>query len=73
MTPEETKNLAEKKKELKKELKELIGNAVGGIRGRLAELQADIKECGGEDAVEEMLVALDCTFDQFDSALKSWN
>jgi len=73
MNPEEKENLAEKKKELKKELKELIGGAVGKIRGRLAELQADIKECGGEDVVEEILVALDCTFDQADSALNSWN
>jgi hypothetical protein len=72
----------EKKEQLEKErayaaetsarLKKAIGEKLGEIRAMVMAESERMAECGGSEAAESILCALDCTCDQVDSALNSW-
>ena len=53
-------------------LKKAIGEKLADIRALVSVETKQMMECGGADAVESILCALDCTCDQVDSALDSW-
>ena len=53
-------------------LKKAIGEKLADIRALIADEIPRMAECGGADAAESVLCALDCTYDQVESALKSW-
>lgn len=53
-------------------LKKAIGEKLADIRALLSAETARMTECNGADAVESILCALDCTYDQVESALDSW-
>lgn len=53
-------------------LEKAIGEKLGEIRSLITAEISRMAECGGADAAESILCALDCTYDQVESALKSW-
>ena len=53
-------------------LKKAIGEKLADIRALIAAEAKRMVECGGADAAESILCALDCTYDQVESALDSW-
>lgn len=54
-------------------LKKAIGEKLAEIRGLISVEEYDkMVECGGGEAIESILCALDCTCDQVESALDSW-
>ena len=53
-------------------LKKEIGEKLGDIRSKIAAEISKMAECGGADAAESILCALDCTYDQAVAALDSW-
>ena len=53
-------------------LKKAIGEKLADIRALILVEAKQMMECGGAEAVESILCALDCTCDQVDSALDSW-
>ena len=53
-------------------LEKAIGEKLGEIRALITAEISRMAECGGADAAESVLCALDCTYDQVESALKSW-
>ena len=53
-------------------LKKVIGEKLADIRALISVEAKQMMECGGAEAVESILCALDCTCDQVDSALDSW-
>lgn len=53
-------------------LEKAIGEKLGDIRALIAAEAKQMIEYGGADAAESILCALDCTCDQVESALKSW-
>ena len=53
-------------------LKKAIGEKLADIRALISVEAKQMMECGGMEAVESILCALDCTCDQVDSALDSW-
>ena len=53
-------------------LKKAIGEKLADIRAMISVEAKRMVECGGTDAVESILCALDCTCDQVDGALGSW-
>ena len=53
-------------------LKRVIGEKLADIRALISVEAKQMMECGGAEAVESILCALDCTCDQVDSALDSW-
>ena len=53
-------------------LEKAIGEKLGDIRALIATEAKQMIEYGGADAAESILCALDCTYDQVESALKSW-
>ena len=53
-------------------LEQAIGEKLGDIRSLISAAAKQMLECGGADAAESILCALDCTYDQVESALKSW-
>lgn len=53
-------------------LEKAIGEKLADIRALIAAEAKQMIECGGADAAESILCALDCTYDQAESALKSW-
>ena len=53
-------------------LEKAIGEKLGEIRALITAEISRMAECGGADAAESILCALDCTYDQVESALKSW-
>ena len=53
-------------------LKKTIGEKLGDIRSLISAEAKQMIECGGADAAESILCALDCTCDQVESALDSW-
>ena len=52
--------------------KKVIGEKLADIRALISVEAKQMMECGGAEAVESILCALDCTCDQVDSALDSW-
>ena len=52
--------------------KKVIGEKLADIRSLISAETKQMIECGGADAAESILCALDCTYDQVESALKSW-
>ena len=54
-------------------LKKAIGEKLADIRALISVEAKQMTECGGMEAVESILCALDCTCDQVDSALDSWD
>ena len=54
-------------------LKKAIGEKLGEIRAMISAESERMAECGGAEAAESILCALDCTCDQVDSALNSWS
>ena len=53
-------------------LKKAIGEKLADIRALISAEAKQMIECGGAEAVESILCALDCTCDQAESALDSW-
>ena len=53
-------------------LEKAIGEKLADIRALITAEISRMAECGGADAAESVLCALDCTYDQVESALKSW-
>lgn len=53
-------------------LKKAIGEKLADIRALITAEISRMAECGGTDTAESVLCALDCTYDQVESALKSW-
>lgn len=53
-------------------LKKAIGEKLADIRTLIAAEISRMAECGGTDAAESALCALDCTYDQAVAALDSW-
>ena len=53
-------------------LKKAIGEKLADIRAMISVEAKRMTECGGADAVESILCALDCTCDQVGGALGSW-
>ena len=53
-------------------LKKQIGEKLAEIRGLMSAETGQMAECGGKDAAESILCALDCTCDQVECALDSW-
>lgn len=53
-------------------LKKAIGEKLADIRALMRVETPKMVECGGSEAAESILCALDCTCDQVDSALDSW-
>ena len=53
-------------------LKKAIGEKLADIRALIAAEAKQMIEYGGADAAESILCALDCTCDQVESALDSW-
>lgn len=53
-------------------LKKTIGEKLGDIRSLISAEAKQMIEYGGADAAESILCALDCTCDQVESALDSW-
>ena len=53
-------------------LKKVIGEKLADIRALISVEAKQMMECGGAEAVESIFCALDCTCDQVDSALDSW-
>lgn len=53
-------------------LKKAIGEKLADIRALMLAETPKMVECGGSEAAESILCALDCTCDQVDSALGSW-
>lgn len=53
-------------------LKREIGAKLGEIRALVSAEAKNMVECGGADAAESVLCALDCTCDQVAAALDSW-
>lgn len=53
-------------------LKKAIGEKLADIRALISAEAKQMTECGGADTAESILCALDCTCDQVDSALDSW-
>ena len=53
-------------------LKKTIGEKLGDIRSLISAEAKQMIECGGADAAESILCALDCTCDQVESALDAW-
>lgn len=53
-------------------LKKTIGEKLADIRTLISVEAKQMVECGGTEAVESILCALDCTCDQVESALDSW-
>ena len=58
--------------EVSARLKKVIGEKLADIRALISVEAKQMMECGGAEAVESILCALDCTCDQVDSALDSW-
>lgn len=58
--------------EARARLKKAIGEKLAGIRALIAAEISRMAECGGADAAESVLCALDCTYDQAVAALDSW-
>lgn len=58
--------------EMKARLKKTAGEKLADFRAMISGEAKRIKECGGADAIESILCALDCTCDQVESALDSW-
>lgn len=59
--------------EVSARLKKAIGEKLAEIRGLISVEEYDkMVECGGGEAIESILCALDCTCDQVESALDSW-
>ena len=52
-------------------LKKAVGEKLADIRAMISVEAKQMTECGGADAVESILCALDCTCDQVESALDS--
>ena len=72
---EEGMNEEEKKAyvaETSARLKKAIGEKLADIRALMMAETPKMVECGGAEAAESILCALDCTCDQVDSALDSW-
>ena len=69
MSEEEKKAYVE---ETSARLKKVIGEKLADIRALISVEAKQMMECGGAEAVESILCALDCTCDQVDSALDSW-
>lgn len=69
MTEEEKKAYVE---EARARLKKAIGEKLAEIRGLVAAEAKAMAECGGSDAAESILCAVDCTCDQVDCALGLW-
>ena len=69
MNEEEKKAYVE---ETSARLKKVIGEKLADIRALISVEAKQMMECGGAEAVESILCALDCTCDQVDSALDSW-
>lgn len=53
-------------------LKKAIGEKLADIRTLISVGVKQMVECGGAEAAESILCALDCTCDQVESALDSW-
>ena len=53
-------------------LKKAIGEKLADIRALISVEAKQMVECGGAEAAESILCALDCTCDQVESALDSW-
>lgn len=53
-------------------LEKAIGEKLGDIRSLIATEIPKMAECGGADAAESVLCALDCTYDQAVAAFDSW-
>lgn len=53
-------------------LKKDIGKKLADIRALISVEAKQMVECGGANAAESILCALDCTCDQVESALDSW-
>lgn len=58
--------------EARARLKKAIGEKLGEIRALVSAEAKEMIECGGAEAVESILCALDCTCDQAAAALDSW-
>ena len=58
--------------EARMRFKKVIGEKLADIRSLISAEAKRMTECGGADAVESILCALDCTCDQVDGALGSW-
>ena len=69
MTAEEKKAYVE---EASARLKKAIGEKLADIRTLISVEANQMAECGGADAAESILCAVDCTYDQVDCALGSW-
>ena len=69
MNEEEKKAYVE---ETSARLKKAIGEKLADIRALVSVETKQMVECGGADTVESILCALDCTCDQVESALDSW-
>ena len=53
-------------------LKKVVGEKLADIRSQITADISKMAECGGADAAESVLCALDCTYDQTVAALDSW-
>lgn len=53
-------------------LMKAIGGKLGEIRAMISAESERMDECGGAEARESILCALDCTYDQASSALGGW-
>lgn len=53
-------------------LRKAIGEKLADIRAMMSAETKRMAECGGADAAESILCALDCTCDQVECALDSW-
>lgn len=53
-------------------LRKAIGGKLADIRALIAAERGRMAECGGADAAESILCAVDCTCDQVGCALGAW-